>query len=177
MRNVMLKAIPKSAFTRMVIEATNAFREIHSNGLPVSSSGSACNIDGIKDAIADSSIDGKLKKAWLDLIAASIGAAKKTTRKPSADELAKQFLTFVPYAAVVPLRNRNHHAYTIGKPVIMVHGNEGADSEMFGMDYRGCIINKSGTASDGLSHLPRLRKSLRPATNYEIGELVDELYS
>ena len=35
----------------------------------------------------------------------------------------------------------------------MVHGDAGADHDMFGMDVNGCIISKSATANDGLSHL------------------------
>jgi hypothetical protein len=187
MKNVMLNAIPKSSFLRMVTEATNVFREIHANGVLVTkmktssvASGSG-KYDCVKKLIADSSMDAIEKAAVLMLLKSADKGTKKVetpvSRRPNVEELAKQFLTFVPYAAVVPLRNRNHHAYNIGEAVIMVHGDDGANKEMFGMDKRGCIINRSASAADGLSHLPRLRKSLRPATNYEICQLVDRLYS
>jgi hypothetical protein len=179
MKNAMLNAIPKAQFQRMVIEATNVFRKIHAEGnMVVGTVSGDDKISGIKSAIADSSIGKDLKTAFLNLISVAIGEAVATApRNPTADELAKQRLTFIPFAAVVPLRNRNHHAYNIGEAVIMVHGASGADHDMFGLDKRGCIISKSTTASDGLSHLPRYRKSLRPATNYEIMGLIDALYS
>ena len=180
MKNVMLNEIPKASFLKLVIEATNKFNGIYKNGTVVTaSSGASAKLAGVKIAIADSGIGRELNDAIMNMLSVAIAGAKTatSTRKPTSEELDKQFLTFVPYACVVPLRNRNNHRYTIGEPVIMVHGSDGANSEMFGMDKNGCIINRSSTAKDGLSHLPRLRKSLRPATMSEIYRLVDALYA
>lgn len=179
MRNVMLKAIPKSQFLRLVIEATNEFKKVYVNGIDVKGTVAVDSLAGVKEAIASAGIKKDLRKAMMNILELMVdeSVTEVKSRKPNAEEIAKQFLTFVPYACVVPLRNRNHHKYTIGEPVIMVHGAEGANAEMFGMDKKGCIISKSATAADGLSHLPRLRKSLRPATNSEINYIVDYLYS
>jgi hypothetical protein len=178
MKNQMLNEISKTAFLRRVTEATATFKKLWDEGTPVVADVSCADkVEGIMDAIADSSLDRVVKDAMATLIAAATKSAKKkSVRKPEDEELAAQFLTFVPFACVVPLRNRNNHKYTIGQPVIMIHGADGQNTEMFGMDKTGCIISKSPTAKDGLSHLPRLRKSLRPATSWEIRCLVDELY-
>jgi len=177
MRNVMLNAIPKSQFLKLVIEATNQFKKNYANGVDVVETGISDRLSGVKEAIANAGIKKELRTAMMNVLDLMVeGKDVSKSRKPSAEEIAKQFLTFVPYACVVPLRNRNHHKYNIGEPVIMIHGADGANTEMFGMDGKGCIISKSSTAKDGLSHLPRLRKSLRPATLAEIYSIIDCLY-
>jgi hypothetical protein len=177
MRNAMLNTIPKANFLRAVIEATNNFRTLYHEGSAVVVKSSA-KIDKVNDAIAASGLDTDLKKAIKNLIEVMVDgkACCDTTRKPTQDELDKQFLVFTPNACVVPLRNRNNHLYTLGKPVIMVYGCPGRDSDMFGMDARGVIHCDNPNSADGKDHLPRLRKSLRPATNAEIMWLIDKLY-
>ncbi len=170
MKNVMLSAISKTQFQKLVIEATNDFRKLYVGGVSIPGTDASDKLAGIKRAIADSSIGKELKEAFINVMAVAIGGSVSVPRSPTADELKKQWLTFVPYAAVVPLRNRNHHKYEIGQPVIMALGCPGANTGMYGMDSRGVV----GTPGN---ELPRLRKSLRPATPSEIYTLVDELYA
>jgi hypothetical protein len=183
-KNVMLNAISKADFNRKVVEATNAFRTLYNNGMPISVAGkSGGKCTAVKAAIqAVIDADPSMTQASRDTIALLLkstgdgGSVAKTSRAATAEELDKQRLTFVPYAAVTILRNRSHHAYKIGETYVMVHGDAGADHDMFGMDTKGCIISKSANAIDGLSHLPRYRRSIRPATNTEIFNFVDRLY-
>jgi len=168
MKNSMLSAIPKAAFLKLVVGATANFRRLYDEGISVSGAGSSDKLTGIKGAIADSGIGKELQTAILNMIAVAVGEAS-AVRKPTEAELKKQFLTFVPYAAVVPLRNRNKHKYVIGEPVIMVLGCPGANTGMYGMDATG-VIGGPG------NELPRLRKSLRPASYAEVFAIVDKLY-
>jgi len=168
MKNSMLSAIPKAAFLKLVVSATTDFRRLYDEGISVSGAGSSDKLAGIKGAIADSGIGKELRTAILNIIAVAVGEAS-AVRRPTGVELEKQFLTFVPYAAVVPLRNRNKHKYTIGEPVIMILGCPGANTGMYGMSANG-IIGGPG------NELPRLRKSLRPASSAEVFAIVDELY-
>ena len=184
MKNVMLNEISKASFLRKVKEATAQFKENWDGSLTEEEeedTSCADTIEEIGDVIADSNIDRDLKKALKRSLAMVVEAAmgKKGCKKAAPDRewvMQHEFLTFVPFAAVVVTRNRNHHAYNIGGTYIMVHGAEGANSEMFGMDSKGCIISKSASAKDGLSHLPRLRRSLRPATNWEIEQFANAMY-
>jgi len=182
MKNAMLNAISKADFNRKVVEATNVFRTLYNNGLPVAVEAKASDKCAAITAAVKAIIEAdpgmtKGSKAAIDALLAITGkSAPAGTRTATSEELDKQRLTFVPFAAVVVLRNRNHHAYEIGGTYVMIHGDEGADNSMFGLDAKGCIISKSATAKDGLSHLPRYRKSIRPATNSEIFYFVDKLY-
>lgn len=179
----MVGMVSKAEFNKRVMDATGLFRTLYNNGVPVAvvaEDGGKCAAikTAIEAVLANASIDSGSKDAIVALLGAAGGGKSRPagTRPPTADELAKQRLTFVPFAAVVVMRNRNHHAYNIGSTYVMMHGENGADHDMFGMDANGCIISKSTTAKDGLSHLPRYRKSIRPATYSEICAFVDKLY-
>jgi hypothetical protein len=174
MKNQMLNNISKATFLRLVVEGTNTFKALYENGTPIKAAAVAADVDlsGIKRSMRDAGVCSDLSTAMIDVLSAAIAKSKKaeaSTRRPTAEELNKQFLSFVPYAAVVPLRNRNHHKYTIGEPVIMMIGTPGTCTGMYGMDKYGCI-HVFG------DELPRLRKSLRPATFKELSWLVDTLY-
>jgi hypothetical protein len=162
-KNHLVGNYGKYEFKEMVKDATARFAAIYAEK-PVD--------DGIKS-----------KKSALKTLLDSLGVRNAEhivgeiiSNSPCSKKKGDKFLKFVPFACVVPLRNRNHHAYRLGEPVIMIHGDDGANSNMFGMDKRGCIISKSDTAKDGLSHLPRLRESLRPATSSEITSIVNALF-
>lgn len=165
MKNAMLTAIPKSSFIRLVLEATNDFRAKY-NAIPDAGvvTGSVDKLAGAKKAIADSSVSADLK----DLLINALNCVSKSA--PDVPAVKNTKITFVPYACVVPLRNRNHHKYTIGEAVIMTLGCPGAQAGMYGM-------NKYGVVGEPGNELPRLKKSIRPATNAEIFALVDKLYA
>uniref|UniRef100_A0A6H1ZH51 Uncharacterized protein n=1 Tax=viral metagenome TaxID=1070528 RepID=A0A6H1ZH51_9ZZZZ len=170
MKNAMLNAIPKSQFLRLVTEATNDFKKLYENGVDIAGADAGDKLVGVKKAIADSGIKKSVADVFVTMMLLALGSSPAVVRKPTAEEIQKQFLTFVSYACVVPLRNRNHHKYEIGSPVIMILGCPGTNTGMYGMDEKG-IIHTPG------DELPRLRKSLRPATNYEINRIVDKLYA
>ncbi len=172
MKNVILGSTPKATFLRLVTEGTAEFKKIWENGTPIKRESEDIDLSGVKGALKDAGVCKDLSLAVIGVLATAIAKAKDSggSRKPTEKELNKQFLTFVPYAAVVPLRNRNHHKYTIGEPVIMAIGTPGGCTNMYGMDKNGCI------GSWG-NELPRLRKSLRPATYRELSDLVNRLYS
>jgi hypothetical protein len=170
MKNQMLNAIPKAQFLRTVVEATNDFKKLYDKGVSVVGADASDKLAGVKTAIAGSGIGKELNDAIMNMLKVAVGGTTAVVRKPTEAEIAKQFLTFVPYACVVPLRNRNHHKYEIGKPVIMILGCPGANTGMYAMDRHG-VIGAPG------NELPRLRKSLRPANSAEIYALIDRLYS
>jgi hypothetical protein len=176
----MLSAITKADFRRRVKDATAQFRA-NWDGCTTKIKDTSCSdtLEAIKDVIADSNMKYDLKRTVNKALGLVLDAvADKAETEPDREWVMQhEFLKFVPYAAVVVTRNRNHHAYNIGYTYIMVHGEPGKDSEMFGMDKKGCIINKSASAKDGLSHLPRLRRSIRPATEWEIERFIDALYA
>jgi hypothetical protein len=163
----LLAAIGKSNFYNTVTAATAKFAAIHNMGIPVAKKVS--NVDSALaaiDKIAGVSLD--IKKMAKCLL--SEGDSGKTANcYPTGKDLDKQFLTFVPMAAVVPIRNRNNHDYRLGVPVIMMNGIEGSNEKMYGMDATGQIHCKP-------NELPRLRKSLRPATMSEIRWICDQLF-
>ncbi len=173
-KNLLIGQISKTALLSKIYAGTDTFKRIYNQGVPVAVAGKAKEIsEDVKSAIE------ALKKAKMFTMAASVEMAATDLCKscdvpsssalPTGKDLEKQFLTFVPFAAVVPLRNRNNHKYAIGEPVIMVIGTEGANTGMYGMDKYGCV-GQTG------NELPRLRKSLRPATRFEIDKMVDYLY-
>lgn len=175
-KNQMLNTISQDDFYKLVIIGTKKFNDIWNNGIPVDK----IVEDGVDSGKYDAAISA-LEAAGLNDVACAIrmvvkdmGVAtpkSKTVKAlPTGKDLIKQFLTFVPFACVVPLRNRNHHKYVIGEPVIMVIGTEGKNYGMYGMDKHGCV----GSVGN---ELPRLRKSLRPATTAEIIWIIDRLYA
>jgi len=173
-KNLLIGQISKTALLSKVYAGTDAFKRIYNQGVPVSVAGKAKGISADTKAAIEA-----LKKAGLDTMASAVELVAKDLCKtcdvsassalPTGKDLEKQFLTFVPFACVVPLRNRNKHKYAIGEPVIMVIGTEGANTGMYGMDKYGCV-GQTG------NELPRLRKSLRPATRWEIDNLINQLY-
>ncbi len=163
MKNVLFNSIPKASLDALVRTATRDFAKIYENGVAKSVSGCAMDLAKVKQAISDN-LGPAMAEPLLNIIKA---AMPKGSSKVNSTDLAKQFLPFVPYACVVPLRNRNHHEYPIGEPTIMVVGTAGVAEGMHG-------IKMDGTIDDDL---PRLRASLRPASVYEITKIVNALYA
>lgn len=146
----------KAQFLSKVDAATEEFAKIW-NTKPDKC---ADDVNKVKKALAGLSLGNKAKS----VIDALIGAFDKDKKGGG------KFLTFVPFACVVPTRNRNNHRYALNEPVIMIRGQEGKDFGMYGMRADGSV------GCEG-NELPRLRKSLRPATYTEIRKITDSLFS
>lgn len=170
-KNQIVNIISKAEFTRKVVDGTNQFRAIYENGTGIDYGTDSFDFSGLNDEMKALGICKELRDAQIATLKSVLKKEAKG-KTPSADKLAKEHLVFVPFAAVVCVRNWNNHVepyYPIGEVVIMVHGTPGADEKMYGMDKYGCV-RQTG------KELPRLRKTLRPATASEILRFVDFLY-